>query len=410
MRVYRTPWSSNSLATIPADSAIHGSFSFPQDGGYQFALVPRDAKLVPPPNTENQANSEIACNYNALKSLVALGQSIYAITTLYGTRGDQIDQYGYAAFGLTVAPYAIMSLINLIGGMVTPQYPCLYMVESSIMDEAQSRPGCYFQGTVGRLAELQSKRLQHWESEEKHFRLLNRPVSFEQVDGTAIRAQVCISTNDGYDTLQSAQLDISQDNIIGIEMSTVGDQEESIILQIEDEQNQAAALPRDDHGNEEAAGDTDRAMPVPQTSQNHADPSEIVLFVPDSNPTSLLRGRFGHGSPIPLSAMSELGEIDELSTGFGILLSLVPLAIIGGLSRFRNGKSTKAQRGWTMSWWVFGLVSGYATGFASIEPEDYQRNKHFVKLGFIIYAGPAIGGFVVVGQMLASYGTCIRIS
>jgi len=384
-------------------------------------LVPKDADLVPPPIDEYEANSEIACNYNTLKGLVALVQSIYAISTLYDTRGDQIARYGYAAFGLTVSPYVVMSLINLIGGMMTPQYPCLYMVGSSIMDEAQSRPGFYFQGTVGRLAEVESERSQHLESEEGHFQILNRPISFEQVDGTPLRARVYVSTNDGQDSLQSGQPDLSQDHTTDIEMSLVEHQEESVILQIEYEHQRAAALPQDDHGNEEVADDAARATLVPQPPQNHADQSETLLFVPDSSRTRLRFDGIGHRSPRisntvsrqtqfdenKTAALFELGQANHLQFTYicAILLGCFPLAIIGVLSKFRNGESTRAQRGWAMSWWVFGIVTGSTPAFYSYFIMNYKN-----KLVLLIHATPAIGGFVVVGQMLASYGTCVSIS
>ena len=38
-------------------------------------------------------------------------------------RGDQTERYGYAAFGL------VMSLFNLIGIVLTPDYSTVFMVE-----------------------------------------------------------------------------------------------------------------------------------------------------------------------------------------------------------------------------------------------------------------------------------------
>ena len=71
---------------------------------------------------------------------------------MYETRGDQIERYGYAAFGLTVAPYLVMSIINLIGTVLTPDYSTLFMIESEIMEEAGQSDGACFRGAVGRLA------------------------------------------------------------------------------------------------------------------------------------------------------------------------------------------------------------------------------------------------------------------
>ncbi|PVG01508.1 hypothetical protein CPB86DRAFT_835296 [Serendipita vermifera] len=52
-------------------------------------------------------------------------------------------------------------------------------------------------------------------------------------------------------------------------------------------------------------------------------------------------------------------EITDYSTYFlGIFLCMLHLAIVGGLSRFRNGISTQAERGWFMSWSILGTCYG----------------------------------------------------
>ena len=56
--------------------------------------------------------------------------------------------YGYAAFRLTVTPYIIMSLVNLMGQIATSEYPTLFMVHSAEMDEAK-RPGGFSDGVIG---------------------------------------------------------------------------------------------------------------------------------------------------------------------------------------------------------------------------------------------------------------------
>jgi hypothetical protein len=87
-------------------------------------------------------------DYSLIKVLLALGQLCFAIATLYRTRGDQIEKYGYAAFGLTVIQYALMSLINLLANVCCPQYPTVYMVETAVMREARMHPGAVFEGVV----------------------------------------------------------------------------------------------------------------------------------------------------------------------------------------------------------------------------------------------------------------------
>lgn len=88
---------------------------------------------------------------NLAKGLIAVFQTVYASLTLYHARGDQIQHYGYAAFGLTVVPYIVMSLINLASIILTPDYPVMYLVESEAMREANKRQNAKFDGVIGKI-------------------------------------------------------------------------------------------------------------------------------------------------------------------------------------------------------------------------------------------------------------------
>jgi hypothetical protein len=100
--------------------------------------------------------------------------------TLYQSRGDQISRYGYAAFDLTVAPYVVMSAVNLLGNLMVPGYPALYLVKSSVMIEARKDGGACFDGVVGRLKEsldgefINKSTRDYW---------LTEPPEFEQLMG-----------------------------------------------------------------------------------------------------------------------------------------------------------------------------------------------------------------------------------
>ena len=113
----------------------------------------RNPSLVP-----GDVTFDLSSGYSLPKVLIAMFQTLYASATLYRVRGDQVSRYGYAAFGLTVAPYLIMSLINLISNTLTPEYPALYLVRNDAMDEASRRKGARFEGIVGTIP-IQEKRM-----------------------------------------------------------------------------------------------------------------------------------------------------------------------------------------------------------------------------------------------------------
>lgn len=80
---------------------------------------------------------------NVPKLLISLVQALWGGVTLYRARGDQIERYGYAAFGLTVAPYVFMSLMNAIGGLLNYNFPAVFMIRTPLMDEAETQGGMF---------------------------------------------------------------------------------------------------------------------------------------------------------------------------------------------------------------------------------------------------------------------------
>jgi len=137
---------------------IHGRVSLPS--GWRLREVPWGATFDDDDatsQTEKAVAVLISRDYSFTKSAIALGQTLYAISTLYNTRGGQIQQFGYAAFGFTVIPYAFMSILNFIGNLICPEYPCMYVVESDdlrrlreIIASQGKESMFYVEGTVGR--------------------------------------------------------------------------------------------------------------------------------------------------------------------------------------------------------------------------------------------------------------------
>lgn len=140
-----TKWEVNSLVKLSNE--------------YQLVLGPEDALLVPTTSAEDPVRvnetkypATLSAHVTSAKAVIAIFQTLYSCATLYLARGDQIIQYGYAAFGLTVAPYSIMSIVNLVGNLCTPDFAALQLVSSPALDEALDR-GHRIGAVVGRLAE-----------------------------------------------------------------------------------------------------------------------------------------------------------------------------------------------------------------------------------------------------------------
>ncbi|KAH0541756.1 hypothetical protein FGG08_003778 [Glutinoglossum americanum] len=238
-----------------------------------------------------EPRTTVCCSYNFIKILVSIAQLLFTISTLYRTRGDQLDLYGYAAFGLTVAPYAWISFINLLGNLMRPQYDTIFVVESTDLDELrkliaksdhQTKERFTVTGTVGRL-----------------------------------------------------------------------------------------------------------------TVPAQADVRRIYDTTPRNLKTLFLASFF---------------------------IGVIPIVIVGGFSSFAPGQSALHQRVWTMTWLVLGFFIGIGVGPLAAHIEDRPmvnrtglRGRLFkpgVLLGVLVAVGcaaTAIGGFVVVAQMILDFGVCFEL-
>ncbi|KAI0277193.1 hypothetical protein BGY98DRAFT_1187379, partial [Russula aff. rugulosa BPL654] len=89
-------------------------------------------------------------SHKVVKGIVSLLQLLYTSYTFYRTIGGQVNQYGFAAPGFTVLPYAVMSGLNLMANLVAPHYPTLHLIRTKIMEEAERRTGSKFHYVVGK--------------------------------------------------------------------------------------------------------------------------------------------------------------------------------------------------------------------------------------------------------------------
>lgn len=363
---------SNDNLDIPESYIIHGEHKLPK--GYSLACVPTDARFAskdPERDEPSEGSTSLSCSYSSVKFLISLAQSIYATTTLYRSRGDQIERYGYAAFGLTVAPYAIMSVVNLIGNLMVPQYPAIYLVESTVMIEAEKRDGCFFDGTVGKLNEAQTQE--------------SLAGVFGGKSVSALEFKSCEST------VWEVALRIPPPR--NIEPATLSEQTTALVAEdpILSATPEEVTLPLSDEPISTSGHEAKRI-----SAQEH----RPCLFIPS-------RPFYNRNLP---PSITHIGWTMWLC----VVVVAIEIAILGGVSGFRAGSSTLAQRAWTMTWLFFSIFAGIAVHLlrgVKLEARPGTLEKFtgmIVSCG--LYGAPAIGGFIVVGQMFYAYGSCTRIS
>ena len=287
---------------------------------FKTAVSSKRASRQSPLDYSHPSTTQLSSFTNIAKGLIAIFQTLYASFTLYRARGDQIQHYGYAAFGLTVVPYIVMSIINLTSTILTPDYSVMYLVESEAMEEARKRENAKFDGVVGRI----------------------------------------LTTSTLDESSQNVKFDFKSDGKVAVLACGSGAQVTKF--------------------DEEAEMDMGKARINPWTGN--------ISVTPLRRPLRIIY----RSSELP---WSEPKFRKNLILYASDALALISLAVNGSLSHFKSRQSTQAQRVWTMMWLALGIVS------------DNAHNVHIYQT--LIWTVPAIGGFVVVSQMIMQYGNCVKL-
>lgn len=133
---------------IPLSRTFHGRLNLPDNDAYVVIECPPNtpfkaygATAVEGEGVPDMKTFHLGVDYSIPKMLLGLLQVIWGSMTLYKARGDQLDLYGYAAFGLSVTPYVMMSIANIAANFFMPQYPAMFLVHTPDMDEARKDQG-----------------------------------------------------------------------------------------------------------------------------------------------------------------------------------------------------------------------------------------------------------------------------
>lgn len=398
---------------------VHGNLGkCPLPLGYALAMLPpgttvkgpgRDDPKDPSHSTRygtkiSFSPDSISPSYSLSHGLIAILQTISAFITLYLSRGNQLQHYGYAAFGLTVIPYLLISIVNLLSTILTPDYDKVYLIYSEIMREAVGQGGT-FDGVVGCIvaAPLGEETFDATFAGDNDNTIM-QPVTREQTGGS-IQDEQTLETNTTLGTDAPLETKTPEDT------NTPSITTQRVIV---------PSYPRNDSG-------LTRGL-VASYLRNS---SGLTRGLVDSYP--------GNDSGLTRGILEFYGSF------YGsIFIGSIAIATIGGLTSFHRKESTRAQQAWTMTWlasWIFfGLVDSvvrtqihrgpqsnpfllkvfYIYGYVSPDSGRIDEARYTTRmLGFVyslsaftslILVGiPSIGGFVVVGRMLRAYGNCTRL-
>lgn len=90
------------LVHVPQKAIVRSATSA-TNSSEEIAEIPWDARGI-----------QLSKSRSITKGIIALLQFCFSIFVLIKSKANQVEIYGYAAFSLTVAPYAVMAAVNLL--------------------------------------------------------------------------------------------------------------------------------------------------------------------------------------------------------------------------------------------------------------------------------------------------------
>ncbi|KAI4105249.1 MAG: hypothetical protein LQ345_007240, partial [Seirophora villosa] len=341
--------------------------------GYTLSYIPDDIKIYSHiKNTRTLSISrllgmnhapdvKLASTHDVPRILFSLIQTVSGGYSLYKARGSQIERYGFAAYGLTVLPYMMVSIINLIGSLLTSEYEAVYTVHSPIMDEMKGRGGLC-DGVVGTIQKPDHQTCVYSEGEEEtllegqkmYFSNLGEKTRCRTIGGQAPESDLHVAQNNHIKRVEEAWL------------------------------NQDWGRSRKE---KEKKGKQKTA-----TEGSSSDSKMRILCVPS------------HSSFTRLSRPWSQTCLNALTIGLLILVLAVPHLIIAILSGWRANQSRSMHRTFVLNWLICGQLQAYAVSFVEAATGKGRIVRGLVII-FLCYGSYCIMGLVAVFQQMAESGT-----
>lgn len=125
---------------VSPSTSVHGQYPYtnnstiPGNGNksspptiYRLLRVPQSFTVNPPKNS-GRMPFRLTYNYSILKRVAGMIQILSGSFGLNRVSQRQLPEFRYASYSLTVVPYILMSLINLVATLCEPQYPSMFLV------------------------------------------------------------------------------------------------------------------------------------------------------------------------------------------------------------------------------------------------------------------------------------------
>ncbi|CCM06003.1 uncharacterized protein FIBRA_08246 [Fibroporia radiculosa] len=351
------------------DYLLHGEQRLPE--GYTLA-VPSDkttTEHILDQTIQEPHKIQIHRSTNTLKIFSAIIQIGAAIFTLSLPEPDQFSRWGYAAYALSVIPYALMSAVNMACTAIVGDQSSGHILRTHILEEAERRPGGLFDGTVGRLRE--ASKLCGTQAASGYTAVKLRLETMHS-NGEVVRV---VSVNDGKSIkkfIHSPGSTPRRDQLIIFKISAI-----SHDGPLSEEQQDPAP---------------DGDLGIHSHSSAVLEDSQVKSLAHSaSGKTYFRRGETEHASR---------EEIVAISSAL-FIVTCIPYALLYVITRFRAGSSTVVQRAAMMAWLAADQLAAFTTLLVWVIRAKWGRVVpswvHY--LFVVIFMIPAGFGLVMVVQM-----------
>lgn len=383
-------WSPSANIVDHESVKIHGRCELAE--GYALSYVPGDMRVharIPPSSgnstTQSSTQARLACVHDFPRILFSLTQTISGAYALYKARGSQIERYGFAAFGLTVIPYIVISIINFIGSLLSSEYATIFLVHSSIMDEMIARGG-FSDGTVGAVHGAVEDQTEV--PGEISIGSVGAVLKFEG-SNDLLR---CIGSSN-----QSFKIEPLGEKPAPKQWCFVWERHGLVHYPVLTKNPiKDTPLSQEPSPKPKAAKQRRRRL-WPWRKSAPANDKVSTVSIPSHPPFTRL----------PPTRHQTL--LNLLAIILFIVAIATPYLIIGLLSGFKQNKSTSLQCNFTLTWLICGQSQGYGMG-DSIERWTRKRGKRAALWGILIifcfYGSYCVCGFYVVAQEMLEFGNC----
>ncbi|KAH9915835.1 uncharacterized protein B0H18DRAFT_885508 [Fomitopsis serialis] len=321
--------------------------------GYRLAVPQRKSytQILIRNHLEDTTELRVHHRTGTVGATLSIIQIVAGSYSLYISWLSQVPTWGYASYGLTVLPYVVMSIINLVCAICVDSYACAQLLRTPILEESllrrertESQPSAY-DGTIGTVREE------------------SRPAAAD-VESPYVAVGMHVETRDDVD----------------------GQPQKYIVV---------------------TPATTDEPEVIEAPGMGRSDGSPPVQFI--------LSAMSHTGVPLEDELREvELRTMPTSAIrwiyAFQAAAIALPTAVIGALTGFHPQQSTKTQRAWIIAWMVADVLASlftsiYWTVWIRWNPvEVLGRGKPFAwstmrYSAYINMVVAGIGGFVMVVKM-----------